>query len=113
LWLSTFLLNALVSRVNRRMLVRMVRLPALYALQRVLRKLPKGKDLVLIIQSHGGSIDTASAIASICRGCFDTFKVIVPFMAKSAATLAGPGGGREVVHLLHAARSRGPAGTAP
>ena len=61
--------------------------PALYAFQRLLRKLPRTKDLVLILESHGGSIDTASAIASICRGRFGSFKVIVPFMAKSAATL--------------------------
>jgi hypothetical protein len=61
--------------------------PALYAIQRMMRKLPKGQDLVLIIESHGGSIDTASAIASICRGRFNSFKVVVPFMAKSAATL--------------------------
>ena len=60
---------------------------ALYAFQRLLRQLPKNKQLAVIVESHGGSIDTASAIASICRGRFNTFKVIVPFMAKSAATL--------------------------
>lgn len=60
---------------------------ALYGLQRVIRKVPKGRSLDLILESHGGSIDTAYAIASLCRARFKSFRVLVPFMAKSAATL--------------------------
>lgn len=59
----------------------------LYGFQRILRKIPKSKGIDLIIESHGGSIDTASTIASLCRGRFGSFRVIAPFMAKSAATL--------------------------
>jgi hypothetical protein len=54
---------------------------------RLLRKLPKDKGLDLILASFGGNIDSASTIASLCRGRFGSFRVIVPFMAKSAATL--------------------------
>lgn len=60
---------------------------AVYGFQRLLRKLPKGSKLDLILESHGGSIDATSAIASLCRGRCDSFRVIAPFMAKSAATL--------------------------
>lgn len=60
---------------------------AVYGFQRLLRKLPKGGAIDLILESHGGSIDAAAAIASLCRGRCDSFRVIAPFMAKSAATL--------------------------
>jgi hypothetical protein len=60
---------------------------ALYGLQRMLRKLPANQGLDLILESHGGSIDVASAIASLCRERFGHLRVIIPFMAKSAATL--------------------------
>ena len=59
----------------------------LYGFHQVMRKLPQDKPLMLIIDSHGGSIDVAYSIATICRERFDSFKVVVPFMAKSAATL--------------------------
>jgi len=51
------------------------------------RKLPPGDGIDVILHSLGGTIDTASAIASICRERFGAFRVVVPFMAKSAATL--------------------------
>lgn len=60
---------------------------AVYGFQRLLRTLPKGEPVNLILESHGGSIDATSAIASLCRGRCGSFRVIAPFMAKSAATL--------------------------
>jgi hypothetical protein len=60
---------------------------ALYGFQRLLRTIPKGGVLDLILESHGGSIDATSAIASLCRGRCTSLRVIAPFMAKSAATL--------------------------
>lgn len=60
---------------------------AVYGLQRILRKLPANKGLDLILESHGGSIDVASTIASLCHERFGQLRVIVPFYAKSAATL--------------------------
>lgn len=60
---------------------------AVYGFNRVLRKLARDKGLDIILESHGGSIDSASSIASLCRERFTNFRVIVPFMAKSAATL--------------------------
>src|SRR5207249_10699119 len=59
----------------------------LYAFNRLARKLPPGDGIDVILHSLGGTIDTASAIASICRERFGAFRVVVPFMAKSAATL--------------------------
>jgi hypothetical protein len=60
---------------------------AVYGFQRLLRTIPKGEPLDLILESHGGSIDATSAIASLCRGRCGCLRVIAPFMAKSAATL--------------------------
>ena len=59
----------------------------IYGLQRILRKLPSNKGIDLILESHGGSIDAAATIASLCRERFGKLRVIIPFMAKSAATL--------------------------
>jgi hypothetical protein len=59
----------------------------IYGLQSMLRKLPASQGLDLILESHGGSIDSASTIASLCRERFGKLRVIIPFMAKSAATL--------------------------
>lgn len=60
---------------------------ALYAFHKVMRKLPKDRGLVLVLESMGGSIDVAYSIAQLCRERFGSFTVIPPFMAKSAATL--------------------------
>ncbi len=59
----------------------------LYAFHRVIRKLPAGDGIDLVLHSHGGTVDTASAIASLCRNRFGTFRILIPFLAKSAATL--------------------------
>lgn len=59
----------------------------LYAFNKVIRKFPPGEGIDLILHSHGGTVDTASSIASLCRERFGSFRVVVPFMAKSAATL--------------------------
>ena len=59
----------------------------IYGLKRILRKLTSDKGIDLILESHGGSIDAAATIASLCRERFGKLRVIIPFMAKSAATL--------------------------
>ena len=58
-----------------------------YGFQRIVRRLPVNKGLDLILESHGGSIDVAAAIAGLCHERFGQLRVIVPFYAKSAATL--------------------------
>ncbi len=47
----------------------------------------KIKKLDLFLNSTGGSIDAAFKIVNICREYAEEFNVIVPLMAKSAATL--------------------------
>jgi|SRR5580658_8679776 hypothetical protein len=59
----------------------------LYAFNKLIRRLPPGNGIDVILHSLGGTTDAASAIASLCRVRFGSFRVIVPFMAKSAATL--------------------------
>jgi serine dehydrogenase proteinase len=59
----------------------------LYSFNKLIRKLPPGNGIDLILHSLGGTTDTASAIASLCRVRFGGFRVMVPFLAKSAATL--------------------------
>lgn len=59
----------------------------LFAFNRLVRKLPPGNGIDLILHSLGGTTDTASAIASLCRVRFGSFRVVIPFLAKSAATL--------------------------
>jgi hypothetical protein len=59
----------------------------LSAVNRLIRKLPQGNGIDLILHSLGGTTDTAAAIASLCRVRFGSFRVVVPFLAKSAATL--------------------------
>lgn len=85
-------LQAISSRLNSRNQIVLVESQglfeeALYGFRRVLRKLPTDKGLDLILESHGGSIDVTAAIASLCRERFGSFRIVVPFMAKSAATL--------------------------
>lgn len=48
---------------------------ALYGFQRILRKLPADKGLDLILESHGGSSDAATAITSLCRERFGQLRV--------------------------------------
>jgi hypothetical protein len=59
----------------------------LYAFHKLVRKLPPGNGIDLILHSLGGTTDTASSIANICKERFGSFRVVVPFLAKSAATL--------------------------
>ncbi len=56
-------------------------------LHKVLRKLGETEKLFLILESAGGSIDAAAKIYNICRLYSKEFNVIVPFYAKSAATI--------------------------
>lgn len=59
----------------------------LYAFNKLIRKLPPGDGIDLVLHSLGGTVDAASAIACLCEARFGSFRVILPFMAKSAATL--------------------------
>lgn len=61
--------------------------PLVYAFHKVIRKLPKDQGLTIVLSSFGGSIDAAASIASLAKERFGSFRVAVPFMAKSAATL--------------------------
>ena len=47
----------------------------------------KGREVYLILHSPGGSAETAESIVSYLRYKFDRITVIVPHMAKSAATM--------------------------
>ncbi|HEX8474394.1 MAG TPA: hypothetical protein VF666_10205 [Pyrinomonadaceae bacterium] len=58
-----------------------------YAFHKLVRKLPPGNGIDVILHSFGGTTDAASSIASLCKERFGSFRVIVPFQAKSAATL--------------------------
>jgi hypothetical protein len=46
----------------------------LYAFNKVIRKLTPDNGLDLILHSHGGTVDAASAIACLCRGRFGSFR---------------------------------------
>ena len=57
------------------------------SLLRILRKEPSIENLDLIIDSGGGDITMAVKIVNICKNYSNKFTVIVPFFAKSAATM--------------------------
>ncbi|HNH52997.1 MAG TPA: ATP-dependent Clp protease proteolytic subunit [Nitrosomonas sp.] len=57
------------------------------AIEMVLPDSGKIKKLDLFINSPGGFLDSAYKIVKICREYSDQFNVIVPFAAKSAATV--------------------------
>lgn len=59
----------------------------LYSFKKLIRKLSPGNGIDVVLHSLGGTTDAASAIASLCRVRFGSFRIIVPFLAKSAATL--------------------------
>ena len=56
------------------------------------RKNPKVKEIDFILQSSGGSADEAYKIIRTLRNNFATVNIIVPYRAKSAATLLALGG---------------------
>jgi len=56
-------------------------------LHKVVRKLDAAERLFLILESPGGSIDSAAKIVHMCKEYFRELNVIVPYYAKSAATL--------------------------
>lgn len=56
-----------------------------------LREIGHVDKLDLFLVSFGGDIDTAFKIVSLCRQHCNHFSVIVPFLAKSAATLLSLG----------------------
>lgn len=58
------------------------------AFESMLNSIGQVPNLLLMIHSPGGSAETAEKIIDMCRRhCSDTFRVIVPNKAKSAATL--------------------------
>jgi len=56
-------------------------------LHKVIRKIDKNERLFLILESPGGSIDSAAKIVHMCKEYFNELNVIVPYYAKSAASL--------------------------
>lgn len=54
---------------------------------RILRNEPSIKNLDLMIDSGGGELTMAVKIVNICKNYSNKFTVIVPFFAKSAATM--------------------------
>lgn len=54
---------------------------------KMLRKAGTVEKLALLLESDGGDLDAAAKIAKLCRAHSRDFTVIVPFYAKSAATL--------------------------
>lgn len=55
-------------------------------------KYPKQKEIDIVLYSPGGSADDAYRIIKMFRHNFTTVNIIVPFWAKSAATLLALGG---------------------
>ncbi len=58
-----------------------------YTLNKMLRKIGDVQCLDLLLESGGGDIDAAAKIVKLCRAHCKKFSVMVPFTAKSAATL--------------------------
>jgi len=58
-----------------------------YRLNKIVRKAEMIENLDLMVDSGGGDIDATSKIVKILRTHCKSFSVIVPFYAKSAATL--------------------------
>lgn len=56
-------------------------------LHKILRKMDKSEKLFLILESTGGNIDSAAKIVHMCKEYFPEVNVVVPFYAKSAASL--------------------------
>jgi len=63
-----------------------------YRLNKVFRRLPKDTEhICMIIDSGGGDIDAASKIVKLVRSCCKKYTALVPYYAKSAATLLALG----------------------
>lgn len=59
-----------------------------YRLNKIIRKFPKEVEtLAVLIDSGGGDIDAASKMVKLLRSYCKTYISIIPFFAKSAATL--------------------------
>ena len=58
-----------------------------FNLHKILRSIKKENKLFLILESPGGELDSAAKIINICKEYSQEFNVIVPFYAKSAASL--------------------------
>ena len=57
------------------------------AFNQVLRRMPDVGKLDLLLESSGGDVDSAVKIARLCYNYTSDFQVLVPFYAKSAASL--------------------------
>lgn len=66
--------------------------------RRALMGLPKGEEIDIILHSGGGSADDAYRLIRTFRSRYQTVNVIIPFWAKSAATIFAFGGSRIVLH---------------
>lgn len=58
-----------------------------YSVNKLLRKIGNVEYLDLFLESGGGDIDVAAKIVKLCRAYCKKFSVLIPFYAKSAATL--------------------------
>ena len=65
--------------------------PCAYKIYKIFRRLPHIENLDLLIESGGGDINATAKINKIIRSYCDHFNIIVPFFAKSAATLLALG----------------------
>jgi hypothetical protein len=63
-----------------------------------LEDIPNGEEIDILLSSAGGSADDAYKIIRAFRNKYKTINVIVPFWAKSAATLFAFGATRIVLH---------------
>ena len=67
-------------------------LPWMYYRFRASKAQIKGKDIALVLDSFGGTSLAAYRIASLFQSHAKSFTVVVPRIAKSAATLLALGG---------------------
>ncbi len=64
-----------------------INIPTVYRLNKILRTLGKQDRLDLFIESGGGDIDAAAKIIKLLREHCNFLAVLIPFFAKSAASL--------------------------
>lgn len=71
---------------------------AVIKIRKALLDVPMGEEVDIILHSGGGSADDAYRLIRTFRSRYNTVNVIVPFWAKSAATIFAFGGSRIVLH---------------
>ena len=65
----------------------------------IIEKIPASqKEIAILIHSRGGDPHTAWKLMSLLRGRFDNVKVVIPYMAYSAATMFSLGANEIIMH---------------